>query len=242
MNTVKNSLIQVSDIEINIERKDIKNLHIGVYPPNGRVRVASPLNIDDEAVRLAVISRLSWIKRQIKNFQEQRRESKREMVSGESHYFLGKRYLLDVIYDSRKHFIVLKHSKIELHINPNTSTENRYKLLQEWYRKELNKIVSKLMDKWEKKIGVKLNNWQIKKMRTKWGSCNIEKKSVLINLHLARVPIECIEYIIVHELVHLLQRYHNDEFKMYMDKFLPEWKKCRDVLNQSYLPYEEWVI
>ena len=240
MNTVEKSLIQISDIDINIERKDIKNLHIAVYPPNGRVRVASPLNIDDEAIRLAVISRLSWIKREIKSFKEQRRESKREMVSGESHYFLGKRYLLDVLYDSKKHYIALKHSKIELHIKPNTTTENRYKLLQEWYRRELNKIVSKLIDKWEKRIDVKLDSWQIKRMKTKWGSCNIENKSILINLYLARTPIECIEYIIVHELIHLLERHHNDNFKMYMNRFSPEWEKCRNMLNQSYLPYEEW--
>ena len=239
MNIVKNSFIQVSGLDINIERKDIKNLHIGVYPPNGRVRVAAPLHIDDEAVRLAVITRLSWLKRQIKSFQEQRRESKREMLSGESHYFLGKRYLLDVLYDSQKHYVVLQHSKIELHIRPNTTTENRYKLLQEWYRKELNKIVSKLIEKWEKRINVKLNNWQIKRMRTKWGSCNIEKKSILINLHLARVSVECIEYIIVHEMVHLLERHHNDNFKMYMDRFLPEWRERKDTLNQTILGFEE---
>ena len=239
MSIVEKTTIQVSDINVNIERKEIKNLHIGVYPPEGRVRVATPVHLDNEAVRLAVISRLSWIKRQIKNFQGQKRESKRQMLSGESHYFLGKRYLLDVIYDSKKHYIVLKHSKIELHIKPNTTTENRYKLLQEWYRRELYDIVSQLVAKWEKQIGIKLNTFQIKKMRTKWGSCNIEKRTLLLNLYLARELIECIEYIVVHEMVHLLQRHHDDIFKSYMDRFLPDWKNRRDLLSQSFLPYEE---
>lgn len=242
MSIVEKTTIQVSGIDVNIERKKIKNLHIGVYPPNGRVRVATPIYLDDEAVRFAVINRLSWIKRQIKNFQEQKRESKRQMISGESHYFLGKRYLLDVIYDSKKYYIVLRHSKIELHIKPNTTTKNRYKLLLEWYRRELYEIVCKLVAKWEKEIGIKLNNFQIKKMRTKWGSCNIEKKSILLNLHLARVPVECIEYIIVHEMVHLLQRHHNDIFKNYMDRFLPEWEKYRNILNQNHLAYFEWKL
>ncbi len=242
MSIVESSFIQVSGIDVKIERKEIKNLHIGVYPPDGRVRVASPLHIDDEAVRLAVISRLSWIKRQIEKFQDQKRESKREMVSGESHYFLGKRYLLDVLYDSKKHYVTLEQTKIVLHITPHTTKENRYKLLQEWYRKELHKVVSKLIGKWEEKIGVQLNSYQIKKMKTRWGSCNIEKRHILLNLHLARVPLECIEYIVVHEMVHLLERYHNDEFKMYMDKFLPEWRKYRKILNHSNLPYEEWVL
>ena len=240
MSTVERSSIQIAGIDIQIERKAIKNLHVGVYPPNGRVRVAAPLHMDDEAVRLAVISRLSWVKRQVRSFQEQRRESKREMVSGESHYFLGKRYLLDVIYGSLKHEIVLKHSTIELHVQNGTTTENRYKLLQEWYRKELKKIVAELIGKWEEKIGITLKSWQIKRMRTQWGSCNIEKRNILLNLQLARVSIECIEYIIVHEMVHLLERHHNDRFNAYMDRVLPDWRTRREKFDEVYLVHEEW--
>ena len=241
MNTVKKkTFINISDIGVYIEYKDIKNLHIGVYPPNGKVRVASPLHMNDDAIRLAVISRLSWIKKQIKSFQEQKRESKSEMVSGESHYFLGKRYLLDVIYDSNKHFIVLKHSKIELHIKKNTTTENRYKLLLEWYRIELKKIVEKLIKKWEEKLNIELNGWQIKKMKTKWGSCNIEKKYLTLNLYLARVPVECIEYIVVHEIVHLFERHHNNNFEKYMDSYLPQWREYRKKLQEISLSYQNW--
>ena len=240
MNTINCSSINVSGIGVHIDRKEIKNLHIGVYPPDGRVRVAAPLNIDNEAVRLAIISRLSWIKRQVQHFQEQPRQTKREMVTGESHYFLGKRYLLDVIYGSLKHEVILNHSHIELHVRANTSVENREKLLSEWYREQLYTIVKEIVPKWEERIGVKLNSWKIKKMRTKWGSCSVDKKNILLNLNLVKTPVECIEYIVVHELVHLLERYHNDSFKVYMDRFLPEWRQCRDMLTNSVLGHEEW--
>jgi len=240
MNTISHSSITVSDINVSIDRKDIKNLHLGVYPPYGRVRVAAPINIDDEAVRLAVISRLSWIKKQVRHFKEQPRQTKREMVSGESHYFLGKRYLLEVVYESAKHKVVLKHSHIELHVKSNTTVENKEKLLNEWYREQMHSILQELIPKWEERIGIKLNSWGIKKMRTKWGSCSVDKKTILLNLTLAKTPIECIEYIVVHEMVHLLERHHNDNFKVYMDRYLSEWKQYRDMLNQSVLGFEEW--
>lgn len=240
MNTINSSSICVGGVDVHIDRKDIKNLHIGVYPPYGRVRVAAPTKIDNDAVRLAVISRLSWIKKQVRHFQEQPRQTDREMVSGESHYFLGKRYLLEVVYGAVKHEVVLKHSVIELHVRTGTSTENRLKLINEWYREQLHAIVQELIPKWENRIDVEVNSWSIKKMRTKWGSCNVDKKNILLNLNLAKAPVECIEYIVVHEMVHLLERHHNDNFKAYMDRLLPEWKRCRDILNQSILSFEEW--
>ncbi len=240
MNTINHSTITVSDINVSIDRKDIKNLHVGVYPPNGRVRVAAPVHIDNEAVRLAVISKLSWIKKQVRHFQEQPRQTKREMVSGESHYFLGKRYLLEVVYGAKKHQVVLNHSTLEIHVKMGTNTQNRQKLLNEWYRGQLHTVTQAFISKWEDRIGIELNSWSIKKMRTKWGSCNIEKRNILINLNLAKAPVECIEYIVVHEMVHLLERHHNDNFKSHMDRYLPEWKQCRDLLNQSVLSFEEW--
>jgi predicted metal-dependent hydrolase len=242
MNIVSSSSITVSNVEVQIDRKDIKNLHIGVYPPYGKVRVAAPLKIDNEAVRLAVITRLAWIKKQVRHFEAQPRQTKREMVSGESHYFLGKRYLLDVIYGSVKHVVVLKHSHIELHVRENTSVANREKLLNEWYRIQLHTAIKELIPKWEAKVGITLNAWDIKKMRTKWGSCNIEKKNILLNLNLAKTPIECIEYIVVHEMVHLLERHHNDNFKVHMDRLLPSWRQCRELLNESVLGFEEWEV
>jgi len=240
MNIVNSSSISVGGVDVQIDRKGIKNLHIGVYPPHGRVRVATPLNIDNEAVRLAVVSKLSWIKKQVRHFEEQPRQTKREMVSGESHYFLGKRYLLDVIYGSTKHQVVLKHSVIEIHVRVNTSVENRYKLLSEWYREQLHRVILDLVPKWEQKVGTTVDSWKIKKMRTKWGSCSPDNKRMLLNLNLAKTPVDCIEYIVVHELVHLLERNHNDNFRVHMDRLLPEWRSCRDTLNQSILSFEEW--
>ena len=240
MNIINSNSISVGGIDVQVDRKEIKNIHIGVYPPHGRVRIAAPVNIDNEAVRLAVVSKLAWIKKQVRHFQEQPRQTKREMVSGESHYFLGKRYLLEVIYGYMRHEVVLRHSVIELHVRTGTSTENRLKLINEWYRKQLHTIIQDLVPKWGNRIGVEITSWNIKKMRTKWGSCNIDKKSVLLNLNLARTPVECIEYIVVHELVHLLERHHNDNFKVHMDRLLPEWKQCRDILNKSILSYDDW--
>lgn len=198
------SNIIVNGLEIAIERKDIKNLHIGVYPPNGKIRVATPLKLNDEAVRLAVISRLSWIKKQQQSFLKQPRQTKREMVSGESHYLFGKRYLLDVKYQDTKYQIVKKHLKLQLFVKENTTRENRLKILEKYYREHLTIELEKLIQKWKNIIGVYIDSWKIQKMKTKWGSCNIEDKRLLFNLELAKVPVECIEYIVVHEILHLL--------------------------------------
>lgn len=229
------SNIIVSGLDIIIERKDIKNLHIGVYPPNGKIRVATPLKLNDESVRLAVISRLSWIKKQQQSFLNQPRQTKREMVSGESHYLFGKRYLLDIKYENVKHRIVKKHTKLELFVKENTSKENRLKVLEKYYREKLSLELDKLILKWEDIIGVKINSWQIQKMKTKWGSCNIEKKKLIFNLELAKVPLDCIEYIVVHEIIHLLERHHNDNFKSILDKHINDWQSRKEKLKWCFI-------
>lgn len=235
MNTNNQNIITVNELSIIIERKDIKNLHIGVYPPNGKIRVATPLHIDNEAVRLAVISKLSWIKKQKEAFESQSRQTKREMVSGESHYFLGKRYLLSVVHIAGKHQVIKNHSKLELYVNQNTTVENRQKVLDEFYRQHLRIKISKLIDKWHSVIGINISAWKIQKMKTKWGSCNIEDKRLLFNLELAKKPIETIEYIVVHEMVHLLERHHNENFKILMDMFIPKSRELRRRLNEDIL-------
>lgn len=231
------NIITVSDLDIIIERKDIKNLHIGVYPPNGKIRVATPLHIDNEAVRLAVISKLSWLKKQREAFLNQPRQSQREMISGESHYLFGKRYLLDVKHRNTKHEIVKKHSKLELYAKDNTTVENRQKVLDEYYRQNLKQEIKKLIEKWQKNIDVTINSWKIQKMKTKWGSCNIEDKRLLFNLELAKVPLECIEYIVVHEMLHLKERHHNDNFKALLDRNLSDWQSRKERLKKSLLAY-----
>jgi predicted metal-dependent hydrolase len=235
------SEIVVVGIHVQIIRKDIKNLHLGVYPPKGHVRVAVPMHVADERIRLAIIDKLSWIKKQQAEFRQQPRQSAREMVEGESHYFFGKSYRLEVVERAGKHKIELAGgNKIRLTVTENTSTESRLKLMNEWYREQLKLVIPKLLDKWQAKIGVATNDWGVKKMKTKWGSCNIEAKRIWLNLDLAKKPPECLEYILVHELVHLLERHHNSRFVAYMDEFMPKWRLNRERLNKSPLSHEEW--
>ncbi len=241
MNTNKQNL-SINNIEVQVVRKDIKNLHLAVYPPDGRVRVAVPQHISDDNVRLAVISKLGWIRKQQASFQAQARQSQRKMVSGESHYFWGRRYRLEVIPRYGRHEVVVKNSAwLSLYVSPTTSTANRQRVLNEWYRAELKKRIPALITKWQPIIDQPVAGWGIKKMKTKWGSCNIEAGRIWLNLELAKKPPPCLEYILVHELVHLLERQHNDTFRLYMDRFLPNWRLNRDVLNSAPLAHEAWV-
>ena len=240
MNTNK-LFITVSGIEVQIVRKDIKNIHLAVYPPDGRVRVAVPKHITDDNVRLAVISKLNWIKKQQARFEAQPRQSQREMISGESHYFFGKRFRIEVVVRHGRHEIRIKNNtKLQLFVNPNTSTANRERVIKEWYRSHLKNLIFNFITKWEPIMGVQVKDWGVKKMKTKWGSCTIAKKRIWLNLELAKKPVECLEYIVVHEMVHLLERHHNDAFRAYMDKFMPKWRLYRDRLNLSPLGYEDW--
>jgi len=233
--------IRVSGLPIQIVRKDIKNLHLGVYPPHGRVRVAAPLIVSDDAVRLAVISRLGWIKRQRAKFKGQPRQSKREMVSGESHYFQGRRYRLRVIeHKGTAKVIVRNKSIIELHARSETTARERELALQRWYRQQLKTLIPPLLEKWQTTLGIQVADWRIKKMKTKWGACNTKARRIWLNLELAKSPVQCLEYIIVHELVHFLVRHHNDQFTKYMDQALPHWRLYREELNCLPLGHERW--
>lgn len=233
--------IKVNDLVVDVVRKDIKNLHLAVYPPNGRVRVAVPLRVDDEAVRLAVISKLTWIKRQQSKFLEQERQTEREYVSGESHYFQGKRYLLNVVYQDAVPKVIVRNNKtIDLIVRPGSSTAQREQVMDMWYRKQLRALIPPMLEKWEPIVGVRVNSWGIKQMKTKWGTCNIEAQRIWLNLELIKKSNPCLEYIVVHELVHLLERHHNDHFRLLMDKFLPNWLFLREELNREPLAHENW--
>jgi predicted metal-dependent hydrolase len=235
------SNITIANIQIEVIRKDIKNMHLAVYPPTGRIRLAAPTKTDAEVVRLFVISKIGWIKKHIKNFKEQPRESPREYKSGESHYYMGKRYLLNVVEVEGPQLVKVKGVKsLLMNVRPNTSTEARGNMLKEWYRKELKMQLPELIDKWEKVVGVKCNSWGVKQMRTKWGACNIADKRIWLNLELAKKPQRCLEYIIVHELVHLLERNHNDRFVALMTKFMPKWRLYRDELNSLPVAHNDW--
>ncbi|MFL6335896.1 MAG: M48 family metallopeptidase [Pyrinomonadaceae bacterium] len=241
MSTELNRIV-VSGVRVEIVRKDIKNLHLGVYPPNGRVRVAAPLSFSNDAVRLAVIGKLGWIKRQQARFEAQPRQSRREMVGGESHYFLGRRYRLRVIpHDGPARIYVPNMSIIELRIRPDADEGQRLRALQGWYRRRLRELIPPLLNRWQAIIGVTVNDWGVKKMKTKWGSCIAGARRIWLNLELAKKPARCLEYLVVHELVHLLERRHNERFTGLMDKFLPQWRSHRDELNRAPLAHETWA-
>jgi hypothetical protein len=233
--------ITINDLVIDVVRKDIKNVHLAVYPPTGRVRIAAPLTMNEDAIRLFAISKLAWIKRNQREFENQERIPPREYKQRESHYFQGNRYLLNIVETDQSPKVVLKNKKfIELHIKPNTSTAKRHEILTEWHRSELKKSIPPLIEKWEKILNVKVNEWYVKQMKTKWGSCNIEKKRIWLNLELAKKPEHCLEYIIVHEMVHLLERHHNDRFLYFMDTYLPNWRKLKDELNKLPVSHADW--
>lgn len=240
MNTEKHQ-ITVSGIDVDVVRKNIKNLHLGVYPPIGRVRVATPLHINDEAVRLFIISRLTWIKRQQAKFEEQERQSARELVTGESHYYQGQRYLLDVVYHEGAPAVNIRNNSImELRVRPGSGTAERERILLSWYRLRLKEQIPALIAKWEPIIGVTVAAWGVKQMKTKWGTCNIEARRIWLNLELIKKPSHCLEYVIVHEMVHLLERHHNERFTAYMNRFMPLWQHYREELNQAPLGHETW--
>src|SRR3990172_9615207 len=235
------SQIRVSGVPVEIVRKGIKNLHLGVYPPHGRVRVAAPLRVSDDAVRLAVIGKLGWIKRQRARFDAQPRQSEREMVSGESHYLLGRRYRLNVIKHNGPSKVALrKKTTIDLYVRPETSAAQRERLLRRWYREQLAALVPPLLDKWQPVLGVQETTWAIKKMKTGGGTCTAPARRIWLNLELAKKPVQCLEYIVVHELVHLIERHHNDRFVSIMDKHLPQWRLHREELNSAPLAHETW--
>src|SRR3989338_10242326 len=240
MNT-NSDQIKVGSIEITTVRKNIKNLHLGVYPPNGRVRIAVPLKTSDEAIRLFAISKIAWIKKQKTKFHNQERQSKREYVSGESHYYFGKRYLLNVVYINPSPRIEIKRkTHIDMYVKPDSPHKKREKILEDWYRIELKKQLPLLIKKWEKVIVVKPKEVLIRKMKTKWGTCNADDKRIWLNLELAKKPLHCLEYIFVHEMIHLSEKKHSDKFKEHMNSFMPKWKQYKEELNKQPLSYNEW--
>ena len=238
---VKSYCLDIRGIPVEVVHKAIKNLHVGVYPPSGRVRVAAPLCLDDEAVRLALISRLGWIRRKQTEFEQQERQSQRELVTGESHYFRGRRYRLKVVeYDGRPTVRLLNNTTMELRTRPGDNRDTREAVLYRWYRSRLRSQLPPLLLKWEQKVGVTVEDLRIRKMKTRWGSCNRDTRRIWLNLELAKKPVSCLEYIMVHEMVHLKERTHNERFRTLMDQMLPQWRLHRDVLNQAPLAHETW--
>lgn len=232
--------VKLGDVALKVILKDIKNVHLSVHPPTGRVTISAPLRMSLDTIRVFAISKLGWIKQQQRKFQEQERETPREYLDRESHYVWGRRYLLKVVEESTTPTILLKHKKLILHLCPGSSYETKVAVLARWYRNQIRIAVPELIAKWEPLLGVKVERVFVQKMKTKWGSCNPATRSIRLNTDLAKKPRACLEYIVVHEMVHLIERRHDGRFRTYMDQLLPQWLQYREQLNAAPLTHEEW--
>ncbi|MBL0003847.1 MAG: M48 family metallopeptidase [Actinomycetales bacterium] len=238
---IANAYLTVAGLGIDVVYKDIKNLHISVYPPVGRVRVAAPAQTDEGAIRLAVVQRLSWIKRQREQLQKAERQSTREMLSGETHYVWGQRYQLDVSRTSGHHGVEPKGKTLWVVAPEGTDADGRRATLDRWYRRELKAAVPALLEKWQPIVGVEVDKIVVRRMKTKWGTCIAQSRTIWLNPELAKKNPRCLEYIVVHELTHLLERGHGERFVALMDQFMPDWRIRRDELNDAPLAQESWT-
>lgn len=223
--------MEIDGLNIEVERKPIKHLHLAVYPPNGRVHLSMPKDLTDEDARLFVVSKWQWIERQRKDILEHPRQTERRYVSGENYYYLGERYVLNVKEMPIPPHITLKGNQMYMFVHAGSSRQRREELLREWYRVRLQKVIEPLMGQWMTKMGESDVTWQVQRMKNRWGSCTLRSRRILFNIELARVPQPCIEYIVVHELLHLKEKNHNKIFEALLNKYLPDWQKRREQLN-----------
>jgi predicted metal-dependent hydrolase len=240
LNTSKRKL-RVSNLTIEAVKKDIRNMHLGVYPPRGRVRVAAPLQIKDEAIRLFVASKVPWIKKQQSAFQHQERETRRQYVPGESHYSLGKRYRLNVIRtDERPRVMIQRTAYIDMYVTPGMTVRQRGTVLDTFYRRELRKRTGTMLERWQQKLGVQVNEVRIRRMKTKWGSCDPNNRRVWLNLELAKKPLNCIDYVLVHELIHIVEKRHSKRFLSLLKTAMPNFEQYKEELNSGTLGHFTW--
>ena len=223
--------VLISDIQIEIIKKDIKNMHLSVLPPDGKVRVSAPNNLSDESIIMFVKTKLGWIKKQQEKFEQQPRQSEREYVSGETLYVWGHQYYLQVEYNQKRNSLVLEGNKAILSVRKESTVKQREKFVNEWYRSLLKTEVEKYLPKWETITGLYCDSWQSKYMTTKWGTCNTSTRKIWLNLQLAKKTIECLEYVILHELTHLYEPSHNARFKAYLDSQMPEWRQIQESMR-----------
>jgi len=232
--------IKLGDIVIDVVLKDIKHVHLSVYPPAGRVRISAPRRMSLDTLRVFAVSKLDWIKRQQQKMIEQERETPREFLDRESHFVWGRRYLLTVVEQDQAPAIELQHSHLLLRVPPGTTEDKRQALVEDWYRSQLKQAAPPLIAKWERLMGVKVERFYVQKMKTRWGSCNPVARSIRLNTDLVKKPRECLEYVVVHELAHLLEPSHNAHFIALMDRFMPKWQFYREQLNRLPVRHEEW--
>ncbi|MCB9555211.1 MAG: M48 family metallopeptidase [Deltaproteobacteria bacterium] len=235
------STIELGDIEVNVIRKDIKNVHLSVYPPNGAVRMSAPKHMKLDTLRVFAISKLEWIKQERRKLREQEREAPREFLDRESHFVWGERRLLKIEEADAPAQATVRGKQLFLQVRPGTDDERRQAIIAKWYRDQVRQAAPALIAKWERKIGVQVSRVFVQKMKTRWGSCNPQSRNIRLNSELAKKPPGCLEYIVVHELVHLLEPTHSARFQRLMDQFMPHWRSWRDELNRAPLAHEQWT-
>jgi len=228
-------------ISVDVVLKDIKNIHLSVYPPAGAVRISAPSHMDLETIRVFAISKLGWIKQQQLKLKGQEREAPREYLDRESHYVWGRRYLLQIVECDEPPSLELKHRRMVLRIRPGTDAARKQDIVEEWYRAEVKKAAAPLIEKWAPVMSVKVDRLFVQRMKTKWGSCNIETRSIRLNTDLAKKPPDCLEYIVVHEMAHLVVRHHDERFVSLVGRCLPHWKLLRQTLNGAPLSHQDWL-
>ncbi len=232
--------ISLGEFDADVVFKKIKNVHLSVYPPDGRVKISAPSHMKLDTIRVFAVSRLAWIKRQQRKLREQERETPREFIDRESHYVWGTRYLLTVVEEDAPPRVELRHRVMRLHVRPGTGEEARNAVVSRWLRDQIRAALPELIARWEPRLGVRVNKVFIQHMKTRWGSCNPKAGHIRLNTDLAKKPPECLEYILVHEMAHLIEPTHNDRFVALMERFMPKWKYHRDQLNRLPVRHEEW--
>jgi hypothetical protein len=232
--------LHLGAIKVDVVFKDIKNVHLSVYPPSGRVRISAPLRMSLDTVRVFAIAKLSWIRQQQEKLRGQERETPREYLSRESHYLLGQRYLLTVREEDAPPTVERKHGKLLLRVRPGTDEAGRQAVVEAWYRRQLKQEALPLIARWEPILGVRVERFFVQRMKTRWGSCNPAARTIRLNTDLAKKPRECLEYIVVHEMAHILEPTHTARFVALMDQFMPNWRFYRDQLNRLPVSHEDW--
>lgn len=225
-------IITVNKIPVEVEWKDIRNIHLTVYPPDARVHISAPMSMPLDSIRLYIITKLEWINKRIEMIRNQARQTDREYVSGENHYYKGIRYRLNVIYQQAPPAVVINGTQfIDLYVREGSTIEKRAEVMREWYRAELKETLKPLVEKWEEILQVNVKHWEVKQMKTLWGSCNHKTQRIIFNLELIKKPTHCIEYIVAHEMTHLVERLHNSKFTAILDAHIPTWRLLKDELN-----------
>jgi predicted metal-dependent hydrolase len=232
--------IQLGKLKILVTRKDVKHVHLSVYPPDGRVTLVAPVATRLDVARAYAISKLSWINEQRRKLSDQARESPRQFRERESHYVWGRRHLMSVVQRDIKPFVALDHKRITLTVRPGSDEAKRRQVIHEWHKSLLHEVVPPLITKWERKLKVHVTRYFLQRMKTKWGSCNHRAGHIRLNTELVKKPKDLLEYVIVHEMAHLLEPTHNDRFVAILDKHYPTWREARTELNELPLTAEVW--